>query len=268
MVSAVEWIGGHAVMLWLSLILAGVLGADLAWQRWRHGLDEGRPPPALRRHAAKWLMLCALMLFAGLVIAVRVTRTGWLPHFDMALAQSLHDHVPRPALHLIASLTCLGGVGVVAPAAILVLLGLLRRRQWWPGMAWALALGGVMPINGGLKQLFRRVRPLHGHGFVTEPGWSFPSGHAFGAVVFYGMLAYLLLRLLPPRFHRGAIATAAVMIGMLGGSRVLLQVHYFSDVLAGYAAGAAWLLLCIGVAEHGRTDARHMPPAATSRLSP
>jgi undecaprenyl-diphosphatase len=92
------------------------------------------------------------------------------------------------------------------------------------------------------------VRPLHDHGFIVEPGWSFPSGHAFGAMVFYGMLAYVLLRL-TPRFHRAIIAAAVLLIGMIGISRILLQVHYFSDVMAGYAAGAAWLVVCIVVAE-------------------
>src|SRR3546814_2215562 len=107
-----------------------------------------------------------------------------------------------------------------------------------------------MPINGGIKAVFHRVRPLHGHGFIIERGWSFPSGHAFGAMVFYGMLAYVLLRLLPPRFHRAVIAAAVLLSGVIGISRVLLHVHYFSDVMAGYCAGAAWLVLCLGGAEH------------------
>jgi undecaprenyl-diphosphatase len=115
--------------------------------------------------------------------------------------------------------------------------------------------------------LFQRERSLHDHGFITEPGRSFPSGHAFGSMAFYGMLAYVLLRRLPPRFPRGVIAAAAGTIGMVGSSRILLQVHYFSDVLAGYAAGAAWLLLCIGVAEYGRHDKRHLF-AATPRPWP
>ena len=119
---------------------------------------------------------------------------------------------------------------------------------WLLAAGWSVALLGILPINGGLKALFRRVRPLHDHGFIVEPGWSFPSGHAFGAMVFYGMLAYVLLRL-TPRFHRAIIAGAVLMIGVIGTSRILLQVHYFSDVLAGYATGGAWLVLCIGTAE-------------------
>ena len=272
MTSAAEWIGEHALMLWLLLILIGILGADLAWQRtqlWQRERDDGgRHRSALRRHAATWLMLCVLTLFASIAAAVKAAQPGELPRFDATLAQSLHDNMPPSELQVIALLTHLGSAALIAPAAILVVLLLLRYRERRLATIWALALGGVLPINGGLKQLFQRVRPLHGHGFIIEPGWSFPSGHAFGSMVFYGMLAYVLLRLLPPRFHRGMIAAAAGLIGMVGSSRILLQVHYFSDVLAGYAGGAAWLLLCIGLAEYGRQDKRRTPRAATPRPLP
>jgi undecaprenyl-diphosphatase len=73
--------------------------------------------------------------------------------------------------------------------------------------------------------------------------------------VFYGMLAYVLLRLLPQRLHRAVIAGAVFLIGAIGISRILLQVHYFSDVMAGYAYGLLWLLLCIGIAERVRPRA-------------
>lgn len=112
----------------------------------------------------------------------------------------------------------------------------------------------IMPISSALKGLFQRVRPLHDHGFIAEHGWSFPSGNPFGSTVFYGMLGYLLLRVLPQRFHRVVIATTVLLIGMIGISRIMLQVHYFSDVVAGYASGTAWLLLCMGIAEYWHAD--------------
>jgi undecaprenyl-diphosphatase len=70
--------------------------------------------------------------------------------------------------------------------------------------------------------------------------------------VFYGMLAYVLLVLCPPRLHRAIVVAAVAVITLVGVSRILLQVHYFSDVLAGYATGLAWLMLCIGSAEYVR----------------
>ena len=73
------------------------------------------------------------------------------------------------------------------------------------------------------------------------------------------MLFRSVLLRLTPRFHRAVIAGAVLMVGVIGVSRILLQVHYLSDVMAGYAIGAAWLVLCMGTSEW----LRHQPGGAT-----
>ncbi|EIM02079.1 phosphoesterase PA-phosphatase [Rhodanobacter thiooxydans] len=249
-----EWIAAHALRLWAFLLLLAVLAGDLAWQRnarWQHRALAGNQTRTVLRWQVGLILLLALtLLFLAIAAAVAGGRAGELARFDAGLAESLRAQLPLPVLRGIAAITHLGDLWWIAPAAVVVAAFLLLRRHWQLAGVWMVALLGIMPINGGLKALFRRVRPLHDHGFVVEPGWSFPSGHAFGSIVFYGMLAYVLLRLLPPRFHRAVIAAAVLLVGVVGLSRVLLQVHYFSDVVAGYAAGAAWLVLCIGAAEH------------------
>jgi undecaprenyl-diphosphatase len=72
------------------------------------------------------------------------------------------------------------------------------------------------------------------------------------------MLAYVLLRLSAHRWHRLVIALAVAMVTVIGLSRIVLQVHYFSDVMAGYASGLVWLVLCIAGAEAWRR--RHLAP--------
>lgn len=247
-----EWIAANALLAWILSLALGMLAGDLAWQ-WhaRHDARSiGHRHFPLRRHAGR--LLLAVLVFAFVALAVGARPPCALPRFDIALAQSLHAQMSLPLLRTAAMLTHLGDALWIAPAATLLLVILLRRRQWWLAAIWAATLIGIMPINGGLKVLFRRVRPLDDHGFISATGWSFPSGHAFAAMVFYGMLAYVLLRLLPQRLHRAVIAAALGLIGVTGISRILLQVHYFSDVLAGYASGAAWLVLCIGIAEYLR----------------
>ncbi|WP_077511340.1 phosphatase PAP2 family protein [Rhodanobacter sp. B05] len=259
----VEWIAAHALLLWALLLMLALLGGDLAWQhnaRWqRRAVRLGHASTVLRWQVGVLLLLALALFFAAIALAIFGRQPSALAGFDASLAEGLRDQLPLPVLRVIAVITDLGDKLWVTAVASLMLLMLLLRRHWQLALAWAVALLGILPVNGGLKMLFQRTRPLHDHGFIIEPGWSFPSGHAFGSVVFYGMLAYVLLRL-SPRFHRTIIAAAVLLIGVVGISRILLQVHYFSDVLAGYTAGAAWLVLCIGAAEILRDP--------TTRLSP
>ena len=268
----VEWIAAHALLLWALLMVSAIAIGDSAWRRsarrQRDATARAQPHAALRLHTALLLLTTMLLLFGGIALAIDTPQPGELARFDAGLAQSLHTHVPLPALRWIAALTHLGDLRWVAAAAALIALILLLRRHWQLAGVWVLALTGIVPINSGLKGLFQRARPLHNHGFIVEHGWSFPSGHAFGAIVFYGMLAYVLLRLLPPRFHRVAIAAAITLVGMIGISRILLQVHYFSDVLAGFASGAVWLLVCISVAEYLRARPTHSTAAPSPQPLP
>ena len=252
----VEWIAAHALSLWALFLVLGVLGGDLAWHhnaRWhRRASQRGDAPTMLRWRVGMLLVLALVSFFAAIALAIFGRQAVALAGFDASLAEDLRAQLPLAALQVIAMLTHLGDPLWVTSLSALVLLVLLLRRHGQLALTWAVALLGILPINGGLKALFHRVRPLHDHGFIIEPGWSFPSGHAFGAVVFYGMLAYVLLRL-SPRYHRTIIAATMLLIGVVGISRILLQVHYFSDVLAGYTAGAAWLVLCVSAAEILRT---------------
>ncbi|WP_109125884.1 phosphatase PAP2 family protein [Dyella sp. C11] len=252
----VEWIAAHALPVWAGLLLAALLMGDLAWQ-WnrRHGertLAAGGQPMAIRGLTAALLLVSTCLLFAAIAIALKEEATRWLPAFDEALAQDLSTDMSPGVLRLVAAVSHLGDLGSVAAATTVILAVLLWRRHLRLAACWTIAMVGVVPINSGLKAIFQRPRPLHSHGFIVEHGWSFPSGHAFGATVFYGMLAYVLLRLLPPQWHRWIVAGAVLMIGIIGLSRIVLQVHYLSDVMAGYISGMAWLVVCIAGAEAWR----------------
>lgn len=110
-------------------------------------------------------------------------------------------------------------------------------------------------LNPLLKNVFARARPVHDNLRAFADGWSFPSGHSSSSVVAYGMLAYVLVRLLPTRHaaaHLPIVVAAAALAFTIGCSRVFLQVHFATDVLAGFASGTAWLAVCIGALELAR----------------
>jgi len=106
----------------------------------------------------------------------------------------------------------------------------------------AATVAGAM-FNTGLKQVFARARPdLVPHEVIVTNA-SFPSGHAFGAAMIYLTLAALLSRRIQQPAARVLLLVLAIGVtAAVGVSRVALGVHWPSDVLAGWAAGAAWAL--------------------------
>jgi membrane-associated phospholipid phosphatase len=136
-------------------------------------------------------------------------------------------------------------VGICLLALILAGL-LLRWHRPWSVLALALCVPGGLLLNATIKQIFQRARPHFEDSVLTLTSFSFPSGHAAGATVFYGFLAVLLLEHERRKGARAAIvAAAAGMVALVGLSRIYLGVHYLSDVLGGVVEGVIWLALCL-----------------------
>ena len=124
------------------------------------------------------------------------------------------------------------------PASLLVPLLLRRRGLGRYAAELLLAMGGGLALNELLKAWFHRPRPTSA--LFYQYGLSFPSGHAMMSTAYYGCLAWLVVQ------HTGRWGWATALVGfagLVGLSRVYLHVHYPTDVLAGFAGGAAWLVL-------------------------
>ena len=144
--------------------------------------------------------------------------------------------------------TWFGNHDTITVAVVLVSLVLLAlRAPWLVARVVAASLGGAF-VSVGFKALVGRARPAEG--VVAATGFSFPSGHATASAVFYGMTVYLAWRLVRRRVVRRTVAVlAAITVVAVGLSRVYLNVHYLSDVVAGWAAGTAWLATVLLVAD-------------------
>lgn len=247
---AAQWAGVHALPGFL-LALACVMAA--AWAGWRllrrvawHTQDSRLPPGAfllLRLVLGFGVVLACAALFTE--IAEELGSGERLGAVDQAFTDALASNVPLEALQGFALVTRLGDAWTQTGICIAAALVLLWRRRWWLALGWVLAVAGNGLLNDTLKAVFARVRPVHDNGLVLADGWSFPSGHSSGSVVVWGMLAYLLVRSLPPRWHAPVVMLAAALAFTIGCSRVFLQVHFASDVLAGFSSGTAWLLVCV-----------------------
>lgn len=147
-------------------------------------------------------------------------------------------------------------VVIVMEVVLLLFLLLVPKLRWEPLLV-LIATGGSALLNILLKNLFRRDRPDI-HRLAEEYSYSFPSGHSMGAFALYGILAYLLWRMIRPTGLRILSLALCVLLTLsIGLSRVYLGVHYPSDVLGGYIASGAWLALTIGTFEYWRHRRQH-----------
>jgi len=187
-------------------------------------------------------MAIAIMACVGFVeIADEIGIGEDLEQFDTALSAALSQHASEQQLRIFAAVTDLGDKRFLIPLTAVIAALMLFRRRWVLAITWLVVTAGGGLLNVVLKAIFERSRPEHLHGFASAHGWSFPSGHSSGAFIVYGLLAYLIVIHSTPRWHLPVAAIAMMLIVCVGFSRVILQVHYFSDVLGGYAFGAAWV---------------------------
>ncbi|MEO7937905.1 MAG: phosphatase PAP2 family protein [Burkholderiaceae bacterium] len=240
-VQAAAWLG--AQVLWLYAAMA-ILLAAVTLIGWRLLAHRAAVTTQVMRLAAG----CAVATLSAMTFAwlAKELRAGpQLSALDEAFTHALAHAIPDAVVRAASLLTRLGDPATLTALGVVVGVALLMRRHVGLMLGWAVALGGNGLLNPALKEFFMRMRPLRGADGASAEGFSFPSGHSSGTVVAFGMLAYLGLRLLPPRWHLPVLLAAVLLAFSVGISRVLLRVHYASDVAAGFASGTAWLALCI-----------------------
>jgi undecaprenyl-diphosphatase len=179
------------------------------------------------------------LLVAGDTAVVRLDR--WISN------GCYHFTVDHPGVHrAFRFVTDLGDGRFLNWVGLLSVVALLVRREWFRALVWAAGQLASWWIVPALKGVFERKRPE----FADLDSFSFPSGHSFGAAVVYGLLALLAVRV----WHRsrwrwpiaGGLAAVIVLVGL---SRIMLGVHYFSDVLAGIGLGLGWAFWCAALAD-------------------
>lgn len=217
-------------------------------------------PPAgrafLRRHLFVWstlyllLILMLLVIFARLAVEIREQES--LVTLDQQIADQFYHRANAQTDDFFSAVTLLGSQGVI----LLALAGaayLAWRRAWVHFWVWAIAVGGGEALNVLVKDLFTRARPIVDVPILAARGYSFPSGHAMLSTVVYGIVAYFILLTARQWWQRAAVAGFfTLLILLIGLSRIVLVVHFFSDVLGGFLLGGAWLAAVIGVFERIR----------------
>jgi undecaprenyl-diphosphatase len=159
--------------------------------------------------------------------------------------------------------TALGSIAFLTGSALVTAAVLLKRGFVYRFVAVVATMGGGSLLNILLKHYFQRQRPVLENPLVTLSSFGFPSGHTMGATLFYGLLALLIAH--SSRWawsHRiFAFCSAALLIALVGASRIYLGAHYLTDVLGAIALGLAWLAFCwTGIETVRRWRGRKMIP--------
>lgn len=145
--------------------------------------------------------------------------------------------ISHPGLDLFFGwITQLGSPLAFTVGGVVAMLVCIRLGKSLQGLIINLCLVTSWLIMHGLKVLISRPRPTGEH-LTYATGFSFPSGHAMLSMAFYGFIAYLLWINLPHKGGRWGAGLLILLILAIGLSRVYLNVHYASDVLAGFLLG-------------------------------
>ncbi len=181
-------------------------------------------------------------VFAVLLILVR-TRWSPLESVDHAVAANLNNLVAgrSTALTVLRAITWLGSNTVLWTLIVAGLIVLAIRRRFRLAVFLAIAGIGALTLDPILKSLVGRLRPVVAHPVAHGTGNSFPSGHALGSIVCYGALVLVFLPAVRRRARTPVTIVVGVLVAAIGVSRIMLGVHYLSDVVGAWALGVAWL---------------------------
>ncbi len=184
------------------------------------------------------------LVFAILLILVRLQ---WPPLESVDHGAAVHiNHLvagDHALVTVIKAVTWLGSNGVLWTVIGAATVILALRKRWRLAIYLLITGAGALVLDPVLKSLVGRLRPVVAHPIAHGTGNSFPSGHSLGSIVCYGAVLLVFL----PATRRGSrwrtvfITVVVTLVALIGISRILLGVHYLSDVIGAWALGITWL---------------------------
>ncbi|MES2625666.1 MAG: phosphatase PAP2 family protein [Pseudomonadota bacterium] len=212
-----------------------------AW-RWTRNLDLS--------------ILIGIFVITGLLLVFEELADdvleGDTESFDSAVllmfrtADDVSDPIGPPYLEeMVRDVTALGGTAIISLTTLCVIGFLLFAGKRKTAFIVLFATLGAMAVSNGIKEFVDRPRPdLVPHGAVVYTA-SFPSSHSMQSAATYLTMGALLAQVQKRRRVKAFILSIALIITLLVGlSRIYLGVHWPTDVLAGWTAGAGWAILC------------------------
>ncbi|HJS84841.1 MAG TPA: phosphatase PAP2 family protein [Acetobacteraceae bacterium] len=244
----------HLSVALAAAAILSLLLRTLIWAGLRIRLRPSRPGPELPALAAVGMAV----LFGGLTWAVLMA--GGVTDFDAAVSVYLALYRVPWLLHGFLWLTTLGTSAALAGVAATATGFLWVHHRSGLILPLWVTFTGAQTTVWIAKYAIGRARPVFLEGLATALSPSFPSAHATGAAATFGFVAYAVARDLGPRQRREIAYWTAVLIALIGFSRVILGVHFATDVAGGFLLGGIWLLIGIALARWARLTNRAAVP--------
>lgn len=203
------------------------------------------------RSSSRFAGLVLLLVLPAFVLLLVLVEVRWRPL--LAVDGQTRDRLYRVAVEhdalvrLLRAASVLGTSGAYLVGALVLGAWLLRAGRPRAALLGVLAVTGSALLNAAVKALVDRPRPVLPEPVAYAGSSSFPSGHAQGAVVAAGVLVAVLAPGLPRRPRTVLLLGLAAWVLLTGIARLVLGVHYASDVVAGFLLGAAWLAVVLTV---------------------
>lgn len=200
----------------------------------------------MRSQFTNWQILGFLAAICFLIIYINIAEDVFthdsIVNFDQSVSSAVQQLRTPRLTSVMLLFTCLANWQIIGVGLLLSILFLSRRRQWFLVMALLLSVFGGEVLVFLSKISFSRGRPDTLNALIPAKGLSFPSGHAFVAITFYGFIAWILMTERQDWPTRAAVLlVASVLAAAIGFSRIYLGVHWPSDIFASYFLALAWL---------------------------
>ncbi len=207
-------------------------------------------------HAAAALAVLSACLVVFARLAVELSEGDAPVSWEERFNHWLQHEAWSPLVRLFQAVTIPGDTIFLLAVTLAAVVLLSARGDRPDAVLIALAFVGSSVVNLALKAGFERPRPAFADQQLTFETFSFPSGHASMSTAVYGAMTIAVFRdVRTLRARALLLLVVGVLLAAIGFSRIYLDAHYLSDVLAGYSVGLGWLMvsvLALNVHEHLR----------------
>ncbi|MBX9971874.1 phosphatase PAP2 family protein [Cytobacillus firmus] len=202
----------------------------------------------MEMHKSKWayfFLAVSAAVFFYFLASVNIGTSLIFDRYFSEFFTGLFSENTHPFFEAMDSLGDKAGVGFITLAFLLLLLFKYRNYEAMASVVFAVAAGNE--VNKWLKEAIGRPRPDQEH-LVDVASLSFPSGHAMIGMILYTVIAYFIINELKSKSAKWMTAIlAGIWIFLMGIRRIVMGVHYPSDIAAGFAAGYIWVFISISL---------------------